>query len=54
MRRDEPRFLRLRDGLTAPHRPAYPLSTFAAILAAGLLFANLGLRTALNLAAALE
>ncbi|MFD2175652.1 hypothetical protein [Rhodobacter lacus] len=54
MRRDEPRFLRLRDGLTAPHRPAFPLSTFAAILAAGLLFANLGLRTALNLAAALE
>lgn len=56
MRRDEPRFLRLRDGLAASHHPSLSLSlsAYAAILAATLLFGHLGLRTALNLTLALE
>ncbi len=56
MRRDEPRFLRLRDGLAVSHHPSLSLSfpAYAAILAATLLFGHLGLRTALNLTLALE
>ncbi|KQB15167.1 hypothetical protein AP071_14970 [Rhodobacter capsulatus] len=54
MRRDEPRFLRLRDGLAVSHHPSLSFPAYAAILAATLLFGHLGLRTALNLTLALE
>ncbi|MBZ4023273.1 hypothetical protein CKO11_12470 [Rhodobacter sp. TJ_12] len=51
MRRDDPRFLHLRDGLPAPHQRPLSIPGFLALVIVTLVLANATLRTALELRA---
>ncbi|SOC13860.1 hypothetical protein SAMN05877809_10727 [Rhodobacter sp. JA431] len=54
MRRDAPRFLHLRDGLTAPHQRPLSVPAFIALTIVTLVLANAALRTALELRTMLD